>query len=61
MIHTVPIILSTISIFSADIIFLETDWWLNFEFCIFYLFLNYSLAEYSGNDVVYYLNWSTVD
>ena len=47
-IHNMPFIITTVSIFSADIIFLESDWWLLFEIAVLYIFTNYSMAYYLG-------------
>lgn len=57
MVHTLPFIMSLTSAFMADIVFLETDWWINFEVGVAYLITNYAITEYTGTDQVYVLDW----
>lgn len=59
MVHTFPIIASLTSIFAADVVFLESDWWLNVDLAVFYVFVNFAISEYSGSDQIYYFDWST--
>jgi hypothetical protein len=58
LVHTVPFVSTIFSIFMADIVFLESDWWLNVDIAVGYLFVNYAVMEYSGTDQIYYLNWA---
>ena len=49
---------------NPDIIFLESDWWLDMETAFLYLFFDYTLVTiYKGtllpDEKVYYLDWST--
>ena len=62
--HVFPLIATTISIFVVDIIFLESDWWLDMETALLYLFFDYTLVTIYKDTLlpdekVYYLDWST--
>jgi hypothetical protein len=59
IVHNFPFIVSLTSAIMADVVFLETDWWINFDLAVVYVFTNYAITEYSGTDEVYYFNWGT--
>lgn len=56
-----PFVVSILSVFMADVVFLETDWWINFELATAYVFTNYAITYYSGTEEIYYFNWETTD
>jgi hypothetical protein len=62
--HNFPIIATTASIYLANIIFLESDWWLDFQTALLYLFTDYTLVSIYDDTLlpdekIYYLDWST--
>ena len=60
MIHTLPLLISLGSIFITDVVFLETDYLLIIEVTILYVFINFVMSKYAGDDQLYYLDWETV-
>lgn len=58
--HTIPFIATIAAIFTADVVFLESDWWINVDIAVGYVFVNYAITEYSGTDQIYYLDWADV-
>jgi hypothetical protein len=61
VVHTLPFIMSMVSVFMADVVFLESDWWIIFDTAALYLFTNYAVTYYSGTNLVYYFDWGTSD
>ena len=57
MAHTFPLLATLASIFTADIILLETDWWLNLDVAVAYVVTNYTICKYYDVGQVYYLTW----
>jgi len=43
----------------ADIILMESDWWITLEIGVAYIIINYLIADYAGKDEVYILNWGS--
>ena len=60
VVHTVPYVVVIISVFSSDIIFMETDWWLVCLLAILYTLLNYAVCTYNRVNVLYYMDWSII-
>jgi hypothetical protein len=60
VIHTAPLFISLISVFITDVVFLETDYLLIMVTTIIYVFINFVMCKYAGDDQLYYLNWETV-
>ena len=58
IVHTFPFIGSLVTVLMADVVFMESDWWINFEIAVAYVFTNYAITQYSPSDEVYYFNWS---
>lgn len=63
LIHNVPLLFTTLSIYMANVIFLETDWWLGVQTGLVYLFIDYTLNKIYGDvahayEPLYYLDWS---
>jgi len=48
------------SLFIADVIIVESDWWINILISTMYLFINFLVSDYTGVDRVYYLDWTVV-
>ena len=44
VLHNFPLLVTTLSIFLANVIFLESDWWLDMQTAILYLFINYTIV-----------------
>ena len=61
IVHTFPFVASVVTTFMSDVVYLESDWWLNFDLGVAYVFVNYATTQYSGTDEVYYFNWGTKD
>ena len=60
VIHTVPLLISLTNVFLTDVVFLETDYLLIIEVTILYVFINFVMSKYAGDDQLYYLNWESV-
>ena len=48
LIHNVPLLVTTLSIYMSNLIFLETDWWLGMQTGLLYLFVDYTLNKIYG-------------
>ena len=60
VIHTVPYFMTLICVFSSDVIFMETDWWLLVLIGILYTLFNYAACTYNRVNVIYYMDWSII-
>jgi len=60
IVNTVPLLLSVTSLFIADVIIVESDWWIHVVTSTLYLGVNYLVSDYTGVKRIYYLDWTTV-
>lgn len=61
IVHTLPFLVTTMNIFLADVVFLETDWYLMPTTAMFYLLVSFSVSTYSGKEQIYILKWTNND
>jgi hypothetical protein len=59
LVHCIPLLASLTTTFAADIVYMESDWFNNFEVGVLYVFVNYSVTMYAGTNQVYYLDWGS--
>ena len=60
IIHTIPFLMCSCTIFIADIIFMESDWWVVIVIGAIYLIVNFGLSKYADTYQLYFLDWSIV-
>ena len=58
VVNVLPIIMTTTSILMANVILMESKWWLILETGAIYLCVNYIVALQQGVTSVYYVDWS---
>ena len=58
--HSVPYLLTVFTVFTSDLMFLESDWWIILLTGVFYIIVNYSISEYADSTAVYFMDWSVV-
>ena len=61
VVHTVPFLVTSANIFLADVVFMETDWYLMPTTAMFYLLVSFSVSAYSGKEQIYILKWTNTD
>jgi hypothetical protein len=44
LVHNLPLVISVVTTIMSDVVFLESDWWINFELGAAYVFVNYAVA-----------------
>ena len=58
--YTFPLFVALTSLFIADVIVIESDWWINIVISGLYLFINYTISDYRDTNRIYYLDWTVV-
>jgi hypothetical protein len=61
IVHTIPFCVTFCNIFSSDIVFMETDWYLMPTTAMFYMLVSFSVGSYSGKEQIYILKWTNTD
>ena len=55
-----PYLLTVFTVFTSDLMFLESDWWMIILTGLGYIIVNYGISEYAGSTQVYFMDWSVV-